>query len=200
MAARAPAWHGELMLVSRTSRKSTKDEARQLLSVPFALTRTVRVPEQLRRVRIGEADGQRIWTFDLAINAQSVDHGADYTHDNYSAAVVQLPVRIGGRVALARSGLLRNPEEALVPEVEGGTEELRRRFRVRSSSCELAGRMLDERVCAWLIGPGRGFHYEIVHDRVLAYGWRRWLGGTGPLRAALGLAAELSERRLLEAA
>jgi hypothetical protein len=34
--------------------------------------------------------------------------------------------------------------------------------------------------------------YEIVHDRVLAYGWRRWLGGTGPLRAALGLAAQLT--------
>jgi hypothetical protein len=34
--------------------------------------------------------------------------------------------------------------------------------------------------------------YEIVHDRVLAYGWRRWLGGTGPLWAALGLAALLT--------
>ena len=188
------------MLVSRTSRKPTKDEARQLLSVPFALTRTVRVPEQLRRVRIGEAGGRPIWTFDLAINAQSVDHGTDYTHDNYSAAVVQLPVRIDGRVALTRRGLLRNPEEAVAPEVEGGTEELRRRFRVRSSSGELAERMLDERVCEWLTGPGRGFHYEIVHDRVLAYGWRRWLGGTGPLRAALGLAAELTQDRRLEAA
>jgi len=27
---------------------------------------------------------------------------------------------------------------------------------------------------------------------VLAYGWRQWLGGKGPLRAALGLAAEVS--------
>jgi hypothetical protein len=188
------------LLVSRTSRKPTKDEARQLLSVPFALTRTVRVPEQLRRVRIGEADGRRVWTFDLAINAQSVDHGTNYTHDNYSAAVIQLPVRIDGRVALARRGFLSNPEEALVPEVEGGTDELRRRFRVRASSGELAAQMLDERVCAWLTGPGRGFHYEIVHDRVLAYGWRRWLGGTGPLRAALGLAAEPTDRRQLEAA
>jgi len=34
--------------------------------------------------------------------------------------------------------------------------------------------------------------YEIVHDRVLAYGWRRYLGGRGPLRAALGLAQSLS--------
>jgi hypothetical protein len=200
MALGAPGWHRGPMLVSRTSRKPTKDEARQLLSVPFALTRTVRVPEQLRRVRIGEADGRRIWTFDLAINAQSVDHGTDYTHDNYSAAVVQLPVRIDGRVALARKGLLRNPEEAVAPEVDGGTEELRRRFRVRSSPGELAERLLDERVCEWLTGPGRGFHFEIVHDRVLAYGWRRWLGGTGPLRAALGLATELTQDRRQAAA
>lgn len=28
-------------------------------------------------------------------------------------------------------------------------------------------------------------------DRVLAYGWRRYLGGNGPLTAALGLAAQL---------
>jgi hypothetical protein len=28
--------------------------------------------------------------------------------------------------------------------------------------------------------------------RVLAYGWRRYLGGRGPLRAATGLAAVLT--------
>jgi hypothetical protein len=48
-------------------------------------------------------------------------------------------------------------------------------------------------VCAWLTArPGRRFHYEIVHDRVLPYGWRRWLGAKGPLRAALGLATRLT--------
>lgn len=173
-------------------RKATRDQARQLLSVPFALTRSVRAPENLRRTRVGESDGRRVWTFDLAINPKSNDQGTDYTHDNYSAAVVQLPVRIDGRVALARKGFLRNPEEAATPEVEGGTDELRSKFRVRSSSGQVANEVLDERVCAWLAGPGRGFHFEIVHDRVLAYGWRRWLGGSGPLRAALGLANELA--------
>jgi len=79
-----------------------------------------------------------------------------------------------------------------VPEVEDGTEELRHKFRVRSSSGPLAEQILVDRMCAWLTGPGRGFHYEIAHDRVLAYGWRRWLGRRGPLRAALGLAAELT--------
>jgi hypothetical protein len=184
-------WHGALMLISRTTRKATKDEARQLLSVPFALTRTVRVPENLRWTRVGEADGRRVWTFDLAINPQSHDSGSDYTHDNYSAAVVQVPRRIDGRVAIARRGFLRNPEESAAPEYEAGPEKLQRKFRVRASSESLADELLDARVCEWLTGPGRGFHYEIVHDRVLAYGWRRWLGGKGPLRAALGLAQVL---------
>ena len=111
---------------------------------------------------------------------------------NYSAAVTQLPVRIDGRVALERRGLLRNPEESSAPEVEAGSEDLRDKFRVRSSSGELAERVLDPRVCEWLTGPGRGFHYEIVHDRVLAYGWRRWLGGRGPRKAAVGLAELLT--------
>jgi len=70
---------------------------------------------------------------------------------------------------------------------------------VRSSSGPLAQRILDDRVCAWLTGrPGRGLHYEIVHDRVLTYGWRRWLRGTGPLRAALGLTTQLTEGRRSE--
>ena len=173
-------------------RKLTKDEARQLLSVPFALTRTVRAPENLRRARISELDGERVWTFDLAINARSANHGTETIHDNYSAAVAQLPVRIDGRVALSRRGFLRNPEESSAPEVEAGNEELRDKFRVRSSPDGLAERVLDPRICQWLTGPGRGFHYEIVHDRVLAYGWRRWLGGRGPRRAALTLAELLT--------
>jgi hypothetical protein len=77
--------------------------------------------------------------------------------------------------------------------VDAGTEDLRDKFRVRSASAPLAQQILDERVCEWLTGPGRGFHYEIVHDRVLAYGWRRWLGGDGPRKAALGLAAQVSD-------
>jgi hypothetical protein len=87
------------------SRKPTKGAARRVLSVPVALTRTVRVPENLRRARVGEADGRRAWTFDLAINPRSHDQGTDYTHDNYSAAMVQLPARIDGRLALAPQGL-----------------------------------------------------------------------------------------------
>jgi hypothetical protein len=176
------------------SRKASKDEARQLLSTPFALTRTVRAPENLRRTRVAEEDGRRVWTFDLAINLRSAGHGSDSIADNYSAAVVQLPGRIDGRVVLARKGLLRNPEDAAAPEVNVGTEELQRTFRIRSASASVAEQILDERVCAWLTGPGRRFHYEIVHDRVMAYGWRRWLGGKGPRRAALGLAAQLADR------
>src|SRR5262245_47869847 len=118
--------------------KSTKAEARHLLSVPFSLTRTVRAPETLRRSRVGESDGRRVWTFDLAINTRSTHDGNETISDNYSAAVVELPARIEGRVALARKGFLRNPEESSAPEVDGGTEELRRRFTVRSSSGELA--------------------------------------------------------------
>ena len=70
-----------------------------------------------------------------------------------------------------------------------------RKFKVRSASGPLAQRLLYDRVSAWLTGPGRGFHYDIVHDRVLAHGWRRWLGGNGPLQAALGLAAQLAPDR-----
>jgi hypothetical protein len=174
------------------SRKATEEEARRLLAMPFALTRSVRAPQNLRRTRVDDADGHHVWTFDLAINLRSADHGTESISDNYSAAVVQLPMRFDGRIGLARRGLLRNPEESSAPEIQVGTDELREKYRVRSASASLAQQVLDEPVCEWLTGPGRGFHYEIVHDRVLAYGWRRWLGGDGPRQAALGLAAQLS--------
>jgi hypothetical protein len=177
------------------SRKATEEETRQLLAVPFALTRSVRAPQNLRRIRVDDADGHRVWTFDLAINLRSADHGTGSISDNYSAAVVQLPMRVDGRIGLARRGLLRNPEESSAPEIEAGTDELREKYRVRSADASPAQQILDEAVCAWLTGPGRGFHYEIVHDRVLAYGWRRWLGGDGPRQAALGLAAQLGASR-----
>lgn len=175
------------------SHKATDEDARQLLSVPFALTRTVRGRQNLRRARVDELEGRRVWTFDVAINLRSADHGTESTADNYSAAVVQLPRRIDGRIGIARKGFLRNPEETGAPEVAAGTDELQRKYRVRSPDAGLARQVLDERVCEWLTGPGRGFHYEIVHDRVLAYGWRRWLGGDGPRKAALALAEQLSE-------
>jgi hypothetical protein len=174
-------------------KKASKDEARKLLSVPFALTRSVRAPEAgLRRVRVGECDGRQAWTFDLSINLK-YDSDGDSTANNYSGAVVQVPARVDGRIALARKGFLRRAEQAGAPEVQAGTEDLRDKFTIRATSPETAEHVLDERVCEWLTGPGSGFHYEIANDRVLAYGWRRWLGGDGPLKAATGLAEQLSQ-------
>jgi hypothetical protein len=170
-----------------------KEDARSLLAVPFALTRSIRAPESgLRRFRTRDAHGRRAWTFDVVINVRSAGSDGDMVADNYSAAVVELPLRFDGRVGLARRGFLRRPENLAAPEVEIGPEELRERFAIRASNPGLAEQILDDRVSEWLTGrPGRGFHYEIVHDRVLAYGWRRYLGGRGPLRAALGLAESL---------
>jgi hypothetical protein len=170
-----------------------KEEARRLLAVPFALTRGIRAPESgLRRLRTHDAGGRHAWTFDAVINFRAAGSDGDTVADNYSAAVVELPVRFDARIGLERRGFLRRPESLSAPEVEAGTDELRERYSIRATDPELAERLLDAGVCEWLTGrPGRGFHYEIVHDRVLAYGWRRYLGGRGPLRAALGLAQSL---------
>jgi hypothetical protein len=56
---------------------------------------------------------------------------SDHSFDSYSAAVVQLPARLDGRVALARKGFFREPVEAAMPEVKAGTEKVRRKFRLR---------------------------------------------------------------------
>jgi hypothetical protein len=172
------------------------EEAERLLRVPFALTRTIRVPESgLRRLRVGHWEGRRTWSFDVVINHRHnyfSEQDGDMIANSYSAAVVELPVRVDGRIGLARRGFLRSPEKLSAPEIEVGPSELLRRFSVRASSQKVAEQVLDDRACEWLAGPGRRFHYEIAQNRVLAYGWRRYLGGGGPLRAAKGLAAHLT--------
>jgi hypothetical protein len=145
----------------------------------------------LRRVRAGEHDGRPAWSFDVVVNLRNAGH-SEMVADNYSAAVVTLPWRVDGRVGLARRGLLRTPQKLDAPVVEVGTDALRRRYRVMTPNPDVARALLSEPVCEWLAGPGRGFHYEIVHQRVLAYGWRRYLGGSGPRRAAAGLAGVLA--------
>lgn len=174
--------------------RGSKEEARRLLSVPFALTRGIRVPESgLRRLRVTDSEARRAWRFDVVTNVRSAGSDGDMIADNYSAAVVELPGRIDGRIALERRGFLRSAQKLHAPEVEVGTSELQRRFTVRATDPGLAEQILDDRACEWLTRrPGRGFHYEIVHNRVLAYGWRRYLGGRGPLRAARELAAILA--------
>jgi len=156
-----------------------QEEARRMLAVPFALTRGIRVPESgLRRFRTRDADGHRAWTFDAVINFRSAGSDGDTVADNYSAAVVELPVRFDGRIGLERRGVLRRPESLSAPEVEVGSDELRERFSIRATDPVLAKRLLDEGASGWLTGrPGRGFHYEIVHDRVLGTaGAATWAG------------------------
>lgn len=152
----------------------------------------MRDPRQLRRPRWCEIDGRRAWRFDLVLNLKYIAADRDSIANNYSAAVVCSPCRIEGRIALERRGLLRRPESAGLAEVAVPDATLGRTFRVRASSAELAAELLTADLATWLTGPGKDFHYEIVHDRVLAYGWRRYLGGNGPVRAALGLADRIA--------
>ena len=172
-------------------RKGTKDDGEVLLRTPFALIRTIRTPESgIRRLRVRDSAGARAWRFDLVTNLRRFADG-DTVADNYSAAVVELPVRYDGRIGLARRGILRNPVELDLPVATVGSPALRDRYEIRASSPELVASVLTEPVIAWLSGDGRSFHYELVHNRLLAYGWRRYIGGNALLRAAEGFRAAL---------
>ena len=184
--AEAIANHSTAPIGATRLRKGTKDEARELLRTPFALTRTIRAPESgLRRLRVLEGAELRAWRFDLMTNLRRFADG-DTVADNYSAAVVELPVRFDGRVGFARRGMLRNPVEMDLAVATVGSPELERRYEIRASSPELAASLVTDAVSDWLCGDGGSFHYELVHNRLLAYGWRRYIGGNALLRAAEG--------------
>jgi hypothetical protein len=167
--------------------RGSKDDARAFLRTPFALTRSIRTPESgVRRLRVREG----AWRFDLVMNLRRFADG-DTVADNYSAAVVELPVRFDGRIGFARRGFLRHPVVADLPAAATGSPALDRRYEVRASSPELAASVLTDRLGEWLCGDGGSFHYELVHNRVLAYGWRRYIGGGAVLRAAEGFRAAI---------
>ena len=168
--------------------KPSDDELRALLAAPFGLTRSLRDPRQLRSPRQAELDGHLAWRFDVALNRKHFAANNESVANNYSAGVVSLASRIEGRVALERRGPLRRAESAGLPEVTVPPAALHGTFRVRASSPESAAALLTGDVCDWLTTDGKGYHYEVVHDRVLAYGWRRYFPTGGPVRAALGLA------------
>ncbi len=172
-------------------RRATIDDARALLRTPFALTRSIRTPESgLRRLRVRDGAPRRAWRFDVVMNMKRFADG-DTIADNYSAAVVELPVRFEGRVGFARRGFLRKPVRLDVPEASVGSAALHHRYEVRASAPELASQILTGPLDDWLCRTGGSFHYELVHDRVLAYGWRRYVGGNAVLQAAEEFAARL---------
>ena len=175
-------------------RKGTKDEARELLRTPFALTRSIRAPESgVRRLRVRDGEAFRGWRFDLMMNVRRFADG-DTVADNYSAAVVELPVRFDGRIGFGRRGFLRHPVVPDLPVAAVGSRALDRRYEVRAGSPELAASVLTDPLGDWLCGGGGSFHYELVHNRVLAYGWRRYIGGNALLRAAEGFRAAVTSR------
>ena len=138
-----------------------QDARRQALTAPFALTHDVQsVHEAVRRLRCGGIDGSRTWRFDLFLNRRST--GAAKDARSYSVAIVELRSSLDTQLSISRRGLLRKAAALDAPELEVGTDALRRRFVVRGNSAELAADVLDEQLCAWLIGAGRGFHFEIT--------------------------------------
>lgn len=189
--AEAIAHHSTALNGATRLRKGTKEQARELLRTPFALTRTIRAPESgVRRLRVLEGAELRAWRFDLVTNIRHFADG-DTVADNYSAAVVELPVRFDGRIGFARRGLLRNPVELDLAVATVGSPAVERRYEIRASSPDLADAVITDAVGDWLCGGGGSFHYELVHNRLLAYGWRRYIGGTALLRAAEGFRAAL---------
>jgi hypothetical protein len=167
----------------------------EALAAPFALTSAVHTPQEaVRRLHCGGIEGSRTWRFDLFINRRS--SGSTKAAGSYAAAVVELRSSLDLQVSISRRGPLRKPTPLDAAELEIGSELLRQRYAVRSESPVLAADVLDDQLCSWLSGPGRGFHYEISEDRVLAYGRRRIFGGRAALCAALGFATLLRDRQL----
>jgi hypothetical protein len=190
-----------------TMRKGDQDDVRRITSRPFALTRGLQgaragLGHPLSRLLVGEcAGGCEVLVFDVTLAADSTASSSS-TARHYTAALAQLPARVDGRVSVSRRGFLREPIPLSAPEVEVAHDGVRSRFRVRATSEELAHELLDGGpLCDWLASDGAGFHYELAHDRVLAYGRRRLLTPrTAPLAAALHFAALVPAGALASAA
>jgi hypothetical protein len=85
--------------------------------------------------------------------------------------VTPLRRQIGGHIALERRDLGRRLQRFGRREVGAGSPQLRERFRVLCDDETLAARVLDERVCAWLVAEVPECHFDIASDCLLTYGW-----------------------------
>lgn len=109
------------------------------------------------------------------------------SYRRYSCALVEVPASFP-HLELAREGLLtRLADHIGLEDIEFESPEFNRRYNVKAKERKFAYELLDARMLRWLVDFDQGLSFEVMGNRVLAYGPRAKPSG---LLALIGTAVK----------
>ena len=120
----------------------------------------------------GPWEGQPVQAFDFWYYTESTDGQGHRTrsYHRFSCALVEVAASFP-HLEIAREGVFTRLADHLgLEDIEFESPEFNRRYNVKAKDRRFAYELLDARMIEWLVNFDQGLAFEILGNRVLAYG------------------------------
>jgi hypothetical protein len=128
----------------------------------------------IENVMWGDWKGQPMQAFDYWYYTETTDSQGrrSRSYHRFSCALVDVPASFP-HLEIGREGLFTRLADHLgMEDIEFELPEFNRRYNVKAKDRKFAYELLDNRMLAWLVDFDQGLAFEVVGNRVLAYGPR----------------------------
>lgn len=135
----------------------------------------------------------KLQAFDYWYYTESTDSQGrrSRSYRRFSGVVIEVPAAFP-YLTMAREGLFTRLADHLgMEDIEFESPEFNRRYNVKAGERQFAYELIDGRMLEWLVGFDQGLAFEVMGNRVLAYGPRVKPSG---LLALIGTAAMFRDR------
>ncbi|HEX2025147.1 MAG TPA: DUF3137 domain-containing protein [Actinomycetota bacterium] len=145
-----------------------------LLDRPFSLFRRGD-GRGIENVAHGPWKGEPVLAFDYwyYTEHQNSKGGRTRSYRRFSCVLVEVPAAFP-HLEIGREGVFTRLADHLgMEDIEFESPEFNRRYNVKADNRRFAFELLDARMLEWLVGFDQGLAFEVLGNRVLAYGGRR---------------------------
>jgi hypothetical protein len=135
----------------------------------------------------------KLQAFDYWYYTESTDSKGhrSRSYRRFSGVVIEVPAAFP-HLTMAREGLFTRLADHLgMEDIEFESPEFNRRYNVKAGERRFAYELIDGRMLEWLVGFDQGLAFEVMGNRVLAYGPRVKPSG---LLGLIGTAAMFRDR------
>jgi hypothetical protein len=150
------------------------DDPFGLLGWPFSLFRRGD-GRGIENVLSGSWKTEQVQAFDYWYYTEQHDSkgGRTRSYRRFSCVLVEVPAAFP-HLEIGREGVFTWLADHLgMEDIEFESPEFNRRYNVKSENRRFAYELLDARMLEWLVGFDQGVAFEVLGNRILAYGDRR---------------------------
>ncbi|MGH2683837.1 MAG: hypothetical protein ACRDJP_00030 [Actinomycetota bacterium] len=131
--------------------------------------------------------GSNVTAFDYWYYTETTDSKGhrSRSYHRFSCATIEVAAAFP-HLEIAREGFFtRMADHMGMEDIEFESPEFNRRYNVKAKERRFAYELLDARMLEWLVGFDQGYAFEILGNRILAYGRRTKASGLTPLLGTL---------------